>query len=188
MTARKLIFAFVIVLLAAAAFVGVGAWKAYAQGSSDDSLPCRRSSSAHSWGMMGGHYGYDDTECADDRYGRQPVMGSGGMMGGYHQGGMMNGWYNQQDWDYDHHEMMESWTPPAELAPTGATLTLDEASAIAEAYLAAQSNSAMVLGDVADYGRYFYADAVGADNELPMFGFMIDATTGTVYFGYGCIQ
>ncbi|HML20236.1 MAG TPA: hypothetical protein PKD09_01230 [Aggregatilinea sp.] len=202
MNTRKLGIVLVIVVLAAAAFVGVGTWKVYAQGPNDD-LPCGHP--MRSWGMMGGYYNNDDAACADGTYGYPSMMGGRGMMmGGHHQGGMMGGWYNQPngnygyqgmmggwynqpDGSYGYQGMMDSWTPPSDLAPAGTSLTLDEASAIAEAYVVEQGDSTLALGDVVDFGHHFHATIVSEDDGQPVSGFMIDAITGTVYSGYGCL-
>ncbi len=182
MSTRKLFLTIVAVLLLTSAVVGVDSWTTYAQGPDGKGNPS----------------------------GGQPPMGPGmgmmshqGMMGGQRQSGMMgprnnqgdlmgpgmmNGSSGQQGWmgqsgdlymgDYG---MMTGWTPPADLAPAGATLSLDEATAVAEAYIASQNDPNLVLGEVIQFSDHFYANAVETDSGHAAFEFLIDPASGTVY-------
>jgi len=209
MSTRKMLIAFVTVLLLAASFAGLDAWKAYAQGPDGDNPPCGGYGSGWNtqggWnnqqGMMG-HMGgmmhsWDDWDDCDYGYQMGSMMGGQGMMGGWNnQGnwGMMDGWNNQGNWTdpgmmngqngYPYmgsYGMMGGWTPPAALTPAGTTLSLDEAVAVADAYIAAQNNSNLALGEVLQFSNHFYAQAVEVDGGRGAFEFLIDPATGAVY-------
>jgi hypothetical protein len=175
-----MLMTFAAVVLIAALFVSVDAWKVSAQGSGNNP-PCGGYGygSMHGSGNMMGHMGMmsDWNDCNGSQMG--PIMGR------THMGGMMGGWNNQQGWTSQNgytfmggYGMMGGWTPPAELAPTGTALTLDEARAIAEAYIAVQNNTNLTLGEVTQIGNHFYAQAVEGQ---AVFEFLIDAATGNVY-------
>ncbi|HMN12332.1 MAG TPA: PepSY domain-containing protein [Bellilinea sp.] len=197
MSTRKMFFTFVAVLLLAGLFIGVDAWNASAQGPNGNNPPC----GGYGWNTQGGmmghmggwnnHHGmmngggyWDD--CA---YGNQmgPMMGGWNNQGPWGGPGMMNGWGNQQGWNnqnsypYGGYGMMGGWTPPAALAPAATTLSLDEAVAIAEAYMVALNNPGLTLGEVMQFNNNFYAQAVEVDGDRGAFEFLIDPTTGTVY-------
>ena len=170
MSTRKMLMTFAAIVLIAALFVSVDAWKVSAQGSGNNP-PCR----GYGYGSMhgSGHMGMmgNGNDCNGNQMGGYGMMGGGHMGGWNNQQGMMGGWINQQG-------MMGGWTPPAELAPAGTALTLDEARAIAEAYIAAQNNTNLTLGEVTQVGNHFYAQAVEGQ---AVFEFLIDAATGNVY-------
>jgi hypothetical protein len=148
-------------------------------------------------GMMGGGYGPEDCPLANDAWnGRGPARGRGmmGMMGGGYAGGdcpfadgmwsgggfgMMNGpmmGYNNQFGM----GMMGGWTPSADLAPAGETLTLDEAVAVAQAYVAAWEDPNLVLGEVMQFDNHFYAEVMESDSGRGAFEFLIDPASGSV--------
>ncbi len=139
--------------------------------------------------MMGGWNNQGNTPCPDGMMGNQGMMGGhhggGMMMGGYGMMGMMNmmggqgmmgNWANQNGYG-----MMDGWTPPAELAPAGDALTLDEAVAVAQAYVAAQNDTNLALGEVIQFSNHFYAQAVEVESGRAAFEFLIDPVNGTVY-------
>ena len=211
MSTRKLLTAFVAVLLVAAIFAGVDAWKTYAQGpNGNDDWPCGQGYSGmmggqgmmrgqggmmgggNNRGMMGGWNNQGNVPCPGGMMGGQGMMG---MMGGQgmmsmmgDQGmmgmmtrelggqGMMGNWANQGGYG-----MMGGWTPPADLAPAGDALTLDEAVAVAGAYIAAQNDSNLALDEVLQFSNHFYALAVEVESGRAAFEFLIDPANGTVY-------
>jgi len=121
--------------------------------------------------MMGG-WGSNDCSAAGG-------MWYGGMMGGWSGAagcpfaGMMMGYGNGFG-------MMGSWTPPADLAPAGDTLTLDEALAVAQAYVAAWDDPNLRVGEVMQFDNHFYGEAVEADSGRGAFEFLIDPVSGAV--------
>ena len=192
MSTRKMLMAFVTVLLLAAVLAGVDAWRASAQGPNGNNPPCGGHSSG--WnargGMMGHMMGSRSTQRGmmngsgywnDCAYGNQMGgWGGQGMMG--HMGGMMGGWGSQQGWSgQGGYGMMGGWTPPTEFARAGTNLSLDEAAAVAEAYIAAQNDSNLALGEVIQFSNHFYAQAVEVEGEHSAFEFLIDPVTGMVY-------
>ncbi|MBZ0298418.1 MAG: hypothetical protein K8J31_01700 [Anaerolineae bacterium] len=77
--------------------------------------------------------------------------------------------------------MMGAWTPPADLAPTAGTLTLDEATQVASAYIAAwNSDRPLELSEVMQFDNHFYGEAVETETGRAAFEFLIDPQTGTV--------
>jgi hypothetical protein len=191
--------AFITVLLLAAVFAGVDAWKASAQGPNGNNPPCGEHGYDSGWNQ-GGMMGHMGSHMMGGWNTQGSMMGhTGGMMHGwgdwedcvygYPMGSMMGGWGNQQGWsgqssNYPYmggYGMMGGWAPPAELAPAGDTLTLDEAIAIAEAYIAAQNDSNLALGEVIQFSNNFYAEAVEVESGHPAFEFLIDPATGAVY-------
>ena len=88
-----------------------------------------------------------------------------GMMGGPMMG-MMGGW--------------GAWTPPADLAPAGDRLTLEEAVAVAQAFVAAWDDPNLVLGEVMQFDNHFYADVMEADSGRGAFEFLIAPADGVV--------
>jgi hypothetical protein len=235
MSTRKFITALVAVLLIAAIFIGVDAWKIYAQGPGGNDAPCGQAYSGMmgNQGMMRGWNNQGNVPCPGGMMGNQGMMrGQGGMMGGwsnnqgmmrswndqgnvpcpggmmgnqgmmmgmmnmmdgqYHQGGMMGGWNSQSmmrgqggmmgNWaNQNGYGMMGGWTPSADLAPAGNALTLDEAVAVAEAYVAAQNDSNLALGEVLQFSNHFYAQGVEVESGRAAFEFLIDSANGTVY-------
>ena len=76
---------------------------------------------------------------------------------------------------------MSAWTPPNDLRPSGQTLTLDEAVAIANAYLAQwHTDQPLALGEVMQFSNNFYGEAVESDTGQGAFEFLIDPQTGIV--------
>lgn len=140
-------------------------------------------------GMMGrgGRWGYAPYGDDDAWSGYGGMMGQGMMMGG--RGGMMG---RGGRWGYAPNAqpyggnapwggMMGAWTPPADLAPAGETLTLDEAVNVAEAYIAEwDGEPALELGEVIQFSNHFYAVALEADTGRGAFEFLIDPATGAV--------
>lgn len=180
MSKRQLFITLALVTVVGIAITGFNAWSVNAQGPTGDYPPCGQGYS-HRSGMMGGHMhgGYhgmgmmgggmvEDCPFADD-----DVYGSGRMGRGW-MGHMTfdDGWMGR---------MMDSWTPPQDLAPAGDALTQDEAAKIAEAYLAALGDDALSLGDVVEFNGYFHVTVVEKDSQDFTFGFMIDAATGQVW-------
>jgi hypothetical protein len=79
--------------------------------------------------------------------------------------------------------MMGAWTSPADLRPAaGKPLTLDAASKVAEAYIAAwKSERKLKLGHVMQFSDNYYAQAVEVDTQRGAFEFLIDPETATVF-------
>ena len=112
------------------------------------------------------------------------MMGGTGSMGNMMAGGMMTGGMMNAAGSFGPGKgMMGAWTPPATLAPiTGKTLTLDQATAIASAYVTAwNSKTTLKLGDVMQFSNHFYSEAIETDTSRGAFEFLIDPTTGAVY-------
>lgn len=118
------------------------------------------------------------------------------LQGGFYGMGMMGGMIGQfgrmgmmMDFDSESmgrfgpgNGMMGAWTPPTELTPANETLTLDEAIAIAEAYVAEwESETPLKLGEVMQFDNHFYANAMELESDLEAFEFLVDPQTGTVY-------
>jgi hypothetical protein len=127
--------------------------------------------------MMGGNWDHmDDFE---------DMMGdSWGHMGGMMN--MMHGSWGHMGTMMDQfgpgEGMMGAWNPPTELAPTGETLTLDEAVEIAEAYIEAwDSETPLELGEVMEFSNHFYAMAREQATGRGVFEFLIDPTDGAVF-------
>ncbi len=158
-----------------------GAVPTYAQG--PDNPPC---DFGQMWGgrggMMGGRGGMMGGNFPDDcaEAGWFGMGMTGGMMGPGMMGGMM-GDFDQMGRFGPGTGMMGAWTPPAELAPAGDALTLDEAVEIAEAYIADwETDQPLVLGEVMQFSNNFYAQAVEAETGRSAFEILIDPVTGTV--------
>lgn len=78
--------------------------------------------------------------------------------------------------------MMGAWTPPADLIPKNTPLTLDKATAIAKAYIAAWDNkTSLKLGEVTQFSNHFYGEALEPESGRGAFEFLIDKASGTVY-------
>ncbi len=109
-------------------------------------------------------------------------MMDGGMMGGGMMGGMMNGNANPMGSFGPGTGMMGAWTPPADLAAGAKPLTLDNATAVAKAYIAAwNSKSKLELGEIMQFSNHFYGEAIETETRRGAFEFLIDPATGTVY-------
>ncbi len=172
MSKRQLLITLVLVVLVGIAVSGFKVWSAQAQGPTGNYPSCGQS---YGYGMMGGHMQ------GRGHHGMGMMMG-GGMMDDCpfaDEAGMMGG-HMMYDGNWMG-RMMDSWTPPQELAPAGATLTQDEAAKVAEAYLATLGDDTLSVGEVAEFNGYFHVTVVHADSEDFAFGFMIDATTGQVW-------
>ncbi len=173
-------------LIAILAFTLVTTAVSWAQGPGGTDWPCHDDETTYPGGrgpgMMGGRGGmhghgpsimYGDEDC----FGVSPFWGqhmenhpmwnddtweSGGMMGDF--------------------GMMQTWTPPADLVPTeGATLNLDSAVAVAEAYIAAWEDENLELHEIMQFDNHFYAEVAEVDSGRGAFEFLIDPSTATVY-------
>lgn len=129
-------------------------------------------------GMMGGAVTGDiPDECLESGFFGMGMMG--GMMG--HMGMMWGGDFDQFGQFGPGSGMMGAWTPPEDLQPSGSTLTLDEATAVAEAYIARwDSEQVLKLGEVMAFSNHFYAQAVEAETGRGAFEFLIDPQTAVV--------
>jgi hypothetical protein len=179
MSKRQMFMTLVLVVVVGIAITGFNAWSAHAQGPTGNYPSCGQGYGSGMMGghMHGGHHGMgmmmgggmmEDCPFADD------AQHASGMMGRGMMGHMMSGarWMGQ---------MMESWTPSQDLAPAGDVLTQDEATKVAEAYLATLGDDTLSLGDVAEFNGYFHVTVVQKDSGNFAFGFMIDAATGQVW-------
>ena len=158
-----------------------------AQGSTP--TPCPFGDVTSGGGMMGG----GSMMGGSGRFGSQPcdqydymlnMMGGSGQLGNFALGGMMmGGMINANGTFGPGTGMMGAWTPPADLAPAaGTSLTLDQAVAIAQAYIAAWTNDTpLALNEVMQFSNNFYGEAVETQTRRGAFEFLIDPTTGTVY-------
>jgi len=159
---------------------------ALAQGSTATPCPFGNMSSG---GMMGnggmmGQSAQPSQEQCNQMGMMMNMMGGTGSMGNMMAGGMMTGGMMNTTGSFGPGKgMMGAWAPPATLAPAaGKTLTLDQATAIATAYVAAWNNkTALKIGDVMQFSNHFYSEAVETDTSRGAFEFLIDPTTGTVY-------
>lgn len=184
-TNRKTALVIIFVLVGVFAF---GVWNTFAQ---DDTTPPCDFGQMHGMmggrgnqgqgmgaGMMGGNFSED---CLESGFYGMGMMG--GMMGQPGGMGMMMGFDTETMGRFGPGtEMMGAWTPPTELAPAGESLTLDEAVAIAEAYIAEwDTETALELGEVMQFDNHFYAIAQEVETGQGAFEFLIDPTTGIVY-------
>jgi hypothetical protein len=164
-----------VVLVLIVAVAGFSAWKAYAQGpGGNDTPPCGQY-------MMGGWNTPEDCPHADGTWnGRGPARGRGmmGMMGGGYAAG--DCLFAGETWNGRWSGMMGAWTPSADLAPAGDALTLDEAVAVADAYVAAWDDPNLALGEVMQFDNHFYAEVMEADSGRGAFEFLIDPVSGAV--------
>ena len=147
-------------------------------------------------GMMGGsmmgNTASDSTKQCAPMMGMMSMM-SGGMMGNGQQGMMGDGHQGMMGGMMSAHTgamgsfgpgkgMMGAWTPPAELIPANTPLTLDKATSIAKAYIAAwDSKTSLKLGEVMQFSNHFYGEALETESGRGAFEFLIDTTNGTVY-------
>ena len=156
------------------AIVGLGAWTTYAQGPRGYDTPCGYGPGMMHGSMMGG---WSSGNCTGAN-----GMWYGGMMG------MMGGWYGapgcpfagMMGYGNSAIGMMGSWTPPADLAPAGDRLTLEEAVAVAQAYVAAWEAPNLVVSEVMQFDNHFYTEVVETDSGRGAFEFLIDPASGTV--------
>jgi hypothetical protein len=134
-------------------------------------------------GMMGGGEQLSSQPCA--QFGTMPnMMGGSDLLGNITLGGMMMGGVPDANGTFGPGSgMMGAWMPPADLLPAaGKTLTLDQAVAIAKAYIAAWTNVPKLgLNEVMQFSNNFYEEAVETDTGRGAFEFLIDPTTGTTY-------
>lgn len=146
--------------------VGFGVWTTYAQGPGEyDAWPCGPyyGPGMMHGAMMGGWYGGNALDSRGGWYGHGPMHGPAMMMGyGFGMG------------------MMGAWTPPADLAPAGEALTLDEALAVADAYVSAWKDPNLRLSEIMQFDNHFYAEVVEADSGRGAFEFLIDPVSGAV--------
>jgi hypothetical protein len=138
-------------------------------------------------GMMGASNQPTSQQCAQignmlNMMGGSGMMGNM-MMGGMMMGGMMNASPDRSGIVGPGNGMMGAWTPPLALAPAAGTpLTLDKATAIAKAYIAAwNGQTKLELGEVMQFSNHFYGEAIETDGKRGAFEFLIDPTTGTTW-------
>jgi len=193
MTMQRRTIISITIVAALAMFAAIGLVTVNAQGPDGNNPPCDYSSlwrgrggmmsqggMMGSGGMMGGNIPDDCLQSG--WYG----MGmTGGMMGYTGMGsmmmGMMMGNFDQYGQFGPGSGMMGAWTPPSDLRPSGQTLTLDEAVAIANAYIAQwDTDQPLELGEVMQFSNNFYGEAVESDTEHGAFEFLIDPQTGIV--------
>ena len=177
----------------------MGGWNASEDCPSADEMWSGR---GYGRGMMGGSMMGGGNTPEDCPYADETWSGRGygrGMMGG----SMMRGWNAPEGCPYANETgsgpwagmmngampgynngfgggMMGAWTPPAELAPAGDALTLDEAVAVAQAYVAAWENPTLVLSEVMQFDNNFYAEVLESDTGRGAFEFLIDPASGAV--------
>lgn len=161
--------------------VGVSALTAYAQGTGAPVCDFTQMMG----GMMGGNTpGFPQACIEAGIFGMGMMGGPMGRMGGMMMGGqgMMGMDPSQMGRFGPGTGMMGAWTPPADLAPAGDALTLDEAVKVAEAYIAAwDSERPLELGEVMQFDSHFYAEVLETATGRGAFEFLIDPTTGTVF-------
>lgn len=162
--------------LALLAAIGFGVWTTYAQGPRGYDGPCGIYGPGMMHGVMMGGWDGDDFPNAGGMWygGMIEMMGGWGGTAGCPFAGMMMGYGNNRL------GMMGSWTPSADLAPAGETLTLDEARAVAQAYVVAWEDPNLQVSEVMQFDNHFYAEAVEADSGRGAFEFLIDPISGTV--------
>ena len=134
-------------------------------------------------GMMGNSGLSSGQPCAQ-MTGMMGMMGGAGMMGngGMMAGGMMNGGAGYMGRFGPGTGMMGAWTPPADLVSATKPLTMDNATAIAKAYIAAWDSGAnLKLEEVMQFSNHFYGAAIETATGRGAFEFLIDPQTGTVY-------
>lgn len=186
MTNRLWLTGLAVALVLVLAVAGIGTWQAHAQGpGGNNTPPCGQyyGPGMMHGPMMGGWNAPENCPFADNGWaGRGPARGRG-------MAGMMGGWYTPEDHPFAGDGwagrgfgagMMGAWSPPAELAPAGATLSLDEAVAVAQAYIATWEDPNLVLGEVMQFDNHFYADAMEAASGRGAFEFLIDPVSGAV--------
>lgn len=182
-TNRKITGITIFVLIAVFA---LGMWNALAQ--DDATPPCdvgqmygMNHQGMQGRGMGSGMMNDLPEDCLQGGFYGMGMMG--GMMGQFGGMGMMIDFDSESMGRFGPgNGMMGAWTPPAELTPANETLTLDEAIAIAEAYVAEwESETPLKLGEVMQFDNHFYANAVESESGLGAFEFLINPQTGTVY-------
>ena len=169
---RRLLPFAVALALAISSLVLVTRLPALAQGSTPTPCPFGNmmNGGMMSGGMMGNGSQFSTQQCAQIGN-MMDMMGGNSSFGNMMLGGMMTG------------GMMGAWTPPANLAPVaGKSLTFDQATAIAKAYIAAwNSKTTLDLGEVMQFSNHFYGEAIESQTSRGAFEFLIDPITGTVY-------
>ncbi|MGB7342064.1 MAG: hypothetical protein WBC91_24425 [Phototrophicaceae bacterium] len=181
---RKMTLVVISVLVAVFAF---GAWNAFAQ--DDTTVPC---DFTQMYGLMGDQgmqgRGMDSdmmgSNLPEDCYqnGLYGMGMMGGMMGQNRGMGMMGFDSETMGRFGPGTGMMGAWTPPTELAPSGVSLTFDEAVLIAETYIADwDTESPLELGEVMQFDNHFYAMAREVETGRGAFEFLIDPNNGTVF-------
>lgn len=182
---RKMTLVVISVLVAVFAF---GAWNAFAQ--DDTTVPCdftQMYGLMGNQGMQGRGMGSDmmgsnlPEDCLQNGLYGMGMMG--GMMGQNRGMGMMMSFASETMGRFGPGTgMMGAWTPPTELAPSGVSLTFDEAVLIAEAYIADwDTESPLELGEVMQFDNHFYAMAREVETGRGAFEFLIDPNNGTVF-------
>lgn len=184
-TNRKIV---VLVVLALAAVFTFGVWNTFAQ-DTPTTPPCdfgqmygmmnSRGMQGRGMGMMNG--GNVPEDCLQNGFYGMGMMG--GMMNQYGGMGHMMGFNSETMGRFGPGTgMMGAWTPSSELAPSGETLTLDGAVAIAQAYIAQwETETPLELGEVMQFDNHFYAMALETESGKGAFEFLIDPTSGTVF-------
>ena len=178
---------FAVLVIGLVALLALGAVVASAQ--DDNDPPCNYDQFFSGMmggrgGMMGGRGGMMSgdfpEECQEQSfYGMGMMGGHMGMMQG--RMGMMFGGFEDMGRFGPGAGMMGGWQVPADLAPTGETLTLDEAVEVAEAYIAEwDSEQVLELGEVMQFDNHFYVVAEETDTGRSAFEFLIDPQSGYV--------
>ncbi len=192
MNAQRRTIILITIVAASALFAAIGLGPVNAQGPDGD-RPCDYYSL---WRGRGGMMGQGDMmeqggmmggdipeECLQSGWFGMGV--TGGMMGNMGMGsmmmGMMMGDFDQFGQFGPGSGMMGAWAPVEELRPRGDVLTLEEAVAVAEAYIADwETGQALEVGEVMQFANHFYGEAVEADTGRSAFEFLIDPQTGIV--------
>jgi hypothetical protein len=142
--------------------------------------------------MGGGMMGQNDQPSAE-QCAQMSGMMDGGMMGQNGQpsaeqcaqmSGMMGGMMNATHMGTfgPGTGMMGAWTPPADLTTGAKPLTLDKATTVARAYIAAwNSTTKLELGEVMQFNNHFYGEAIETETKRGAFEFLVDPATGTVF-------
>lgn len=192
-----------ITTLVLVALFSVGAMTLYAQGpGGTDCNGNGHGRGMHGQGMMGGNFS-EDCPQNEGEFGMGMMQGHMGpmMMGRMMQGQTMQGEMMQshmgpmmmgQMMQGPMGRMMSGqfgpdggemglWQPSADLVPANGVQTIDEATAIATAYIAQwDSEQVLALGEVMQFDNHFYATAVESETERAAFEFLIDPITGAV--------
>ncbi|MBI5959272.1 MAG: hypothetical protein HY866_11090 [Chloroflexi bacterium] len=166
MSTRKMLMAFVTVLLLAAAIAGVDAWKTYAQGPDGNNPPCGQTYSGHGMGMMGGQF---NESCTGGMMGGQSMMGHHGMMGGHHQSGMMG-----------RQGMMGMWNFSAGADAAEMTVSLEQAHEAAQLFLDSEYSGLTVSSEANTFHGHYAFVVLEGENTVGMLG--VDGYTGQVWF------
>lgn len=178
--------------LALAILVGLvvvfGALTAYAQDSGGTSGTCdftqmMGGQGMMGQGMMGGTMPNDQQKCLEAGMFSMGMMGGQmGMNGGMMMGGEMGMNPDSMGQFGPGTGMMGAWTPSADLAPAGKSLTLDGAVKIAKAYVTEwKSERPLEVDEVMQFDNHFYAEVRETETGRGAFEILIDPTTGIVY-------